>query len=191
MDGVLLKEVLNSMMSKLVKLSPKPIRRRLSLAMVIQLLPMLLMLRLLLSPSQRTTASLTPITLFSSPRRSSRLVLGSPRHVSQMRAVGRIRNGQMPRLLPRMKRRTSLLDLEERLSVNASASRSNSSKLTSASSRSPSVVDAAAPVAVEAAEMDHSEVAEVMDHSVADVAMGPEVDVGAAMDLTEAHLVVV
>jgi len=46
-----------------------------------------------------------------------------------MRAASKTRNGQMLSLSPRRKRKISLLDLEEKPSVNVSASRSNSWRL--------------------------------------------------------------
>src|SRR3954447_21681529 len=87
-------------------------------------------------------------------RRSLLLVLVFLRPVSQMRAANKTRNGPMPRLLARRKKRISLLVLEERQSVSVSASKSRPSKSTNATSKPLSeevvdVVDSVVAVAVE------------------------------------------
>lgn len=79
-----------------------------------------------LSQSQRITASHTLITLLNKLRRSLLLVPLSQRPARQTRAASKTRSGPAPRLSPRRKKRTSSLDLVERLSVSVSASKSKS-----------------------------------------------------------------
>lgn len=122
---------------------------------------LLLMVSQLPSPSPRTTAYPTPITLPNKLRRSLLLVAVSLRPVSQTRVASRIRSGPTPSQSPRRKKKTLLLDPVERPSVSASVSRSSSLRLTSVSSRLPSVVDVVVVSAVaEAAVMDHPVAAE-------------------------------
>lgn len=101
----------------------------------------------------RTTASLMPTTSPSSPKRSLLLVLVSLRRASLTRAASKTRNGPMPNLSVRRRKKTSLLDQAERLSVSASVSKSSSSKLTNALSKPPSVADVVDPVVVAVVEM--------------------------------------
>jgi hypothetical protein len=140
-----------------------------------------------LSPSPRITASLTPITSPSWLRRSLLLVLVSLRPVSPTREASRTRNGPTPSLFLRRKRKTLLLDLEERPSASASVSRNSSLRLISASLRHPSVdeVDSAVAVAVV---MDLPEAAEVTDSVVDAVGRVEEV---AHVAITEVAVVVV
>lgn len=155
--------------------------------------PHQLMVKLLsppLRPSQKTTISPTLTTSLSKLRRSLHSAPVSPRPASQMR-VSRTRNGQTPKPLPRMTKKISLLDQAERPSASASASRSNSSRLTSASSNNQIAVDEVASAVAEAVATDLA--AEEMDHSVVDVVMEVEVDADVVMatealaQIAEAH----
>ena len=143
-----------------------------------------LLLSLPLRPSQRTTASLTPIILLNKLRRSLHSDPVSLRPASQTRAASRTKNGQTLRPLLRMRRKISLLDLAENPNVSASASRSNSSRLISASSSNPNVGDEVVSAAAEVVATDP--VAEAMDHSVVDVVMEAEVDADVVMATEEA-----
>jgi hypothetical protein len=118
-----------------------------------------------LSPSQRTTASPTLITSRNLLRKNLPLALGFPKLASLMKEASKIRNGPTPSLFLRRKKKTLLLVLEERPSVNVSASRSNFLKSISASSRHPSV-DEVDSVVAEAVATDLLEAAEVMDSVV-------------------------
>jgi len=148
-----------------------------------QLMPLLL--NPLLSPSRRTTASLTLITSPNLLRRSLPLVLVFLKLVSRMRVASKTRNEPTPNLSLRKKRKTSLLVLEARPSVSASASRSNFLRLISASSKPPSVDEVDSAVA-EAVVMDHLEEAEVKDSVVDAVVKVEEV---AHVAITEAAVV--
>jgi len=106
----------------------------------------------------------------------------------------------MPSLSARRKRKTSLLDLEERPSVSASVSKSRSSKLTSDSSKPPivadvvdSVVVVAAVETVQTAATDHPVVAEesfvdVVIEAKAVVVVTEEPLVDPTEEITAAHL---
>merc|ERR1712000_535298 len=147
MAGELTKAQLSLLMSKLVKLLPTLKPRRLLVVMLLQLTALLPKQTL----SQRTTIRVTKSTWPILPRRSSHSVPVSLRPASQMKAASRTRSGQMPRLLLRRKKRTSLLPQLARPSVSVSASRSRPSTLISASLRPlSSVVEEARVVVGEA-----------------------------------------
>lgn len=118
--------------------------------------------------SQRITASVSRLTKLSWPRRRQLLAPVSQRPASQTRAASKTRSGQMPRLSPRKRKRTSLPPLLERPSVSVSARLSKPSTLTNVSSRLLSVedveVDSAAAVVVA---MELPEVDEVISEDVA------------------------
>jgi hypothetical protein len=101
-----------------------------------------------------------------------------------MKAASKTRNGQMPSPSPRRKRKTSLLDLEERPSVNVSASRSNSLRLINALLKLLSADEAEAvdTAVTEAVAMDLPVVAEaeVKVDSVEDVVRAEEAGVDVA-----------
>lgn len=158
MAGELTKAQLSLLMSKLVKLLPTLKPRRLLVVMLLQLTALLPKQTL----SQRTTIRVTKSTWPILPRRSSHSVPVSLRPASQMKAASRTRSGQMPRLLLRRKKRTSLLPQLARPSVSVSASRSRPSTLISASLRplSSVVEDEVVSEAVEAAAMAHPVVEE-------------------------------
>ena len=150
------------------------------------MLPRPIVLSRLLSLSQRTTASLTPITWLSLLRRSSLSARAFLKPASPMKG-SRTRNGPTPSLLLRKKRKTSSLVLEERLSASANASRSNCSRLINVLSKLLSVVEVDSAVA-EAVAMDLLEVAEAMVDSVADAVVKAE-EVAHVVAITEAVVV--